>query len=234
MSVLYRLGEVVECEISRRVNRFVVEVLVEGRARRAYLNNTGRLLDYLVEGRRAYCTRSSGKKTEYRLVAVSDRSAAAIVDTRLQATAFEIALARGLLPWLRGCGIARRNAKLRRSLIDYLLECERGLLYLEIKSAVARWKNSYATYPDCPTARGRRHIRDLIDYAREGGLAGIAFIAALPEVEAFRPYSEVDKPIAELLREARRVGVLVKALGVRYDPPTSSVVLDDPDLRVEL
>jgi len=74
----------------------------------------------------------------------------------------------------------------------------------------------------------------LIDYAREGGLAGIAFIAALPEVEAFRSYSEVDEPIAELLREARRVGVLVKALSVHYDPPMSSVVLDDPDLRVEL
>ena len=43
----------------------------------------------------------------------------------------------------------------------------------------------------------------MIDYAREGGLAGIAFIAALPEVEAFRSYSEVDEPIAELLREAR-------------------------------
>lgn len=234
-----RLGEitgVIECRIVKRLNRFVVEILVEGFPSRAHINNTGRLKGLMVEGRKAYCLRNPRKgKTSYRLFAVSEEGgSAALIDTWMQMLFFERALTMEAIPWLNGCRILRRNARLGSSLIDYLLNCSRGVMYLEVKSAVLRGDHVYAMYPDCPTVRGRRHIKELLNHVAGGGLGAFLFIAALPEVRAFKPNSLGDPVFSTLLRKAKEAGVLLKSIGMHYDPSTSAVYLDDPELRVEL
>ncbi len=89
-------------------------------------------------------------------------------------------------------------------------------------------------YPDCPSARGRRHIRGLTEHARTGGNAIILFIAALPGVKAFKPYRAGDPELYELLLEAEELGVVVKALNIIYDTGISTIRLIDADLPVEL
>jgi sugar fermentation stimulation protein A len=222
------------CTIVQRLNRFVVEVLVSGDSTRAYINNTGRLLEYLVEGRRAYCLPfSEPKKTSHRLFAVEDPPGAALIDTRLQMRAFEYAVEQGLIPWLEGYRILRREPTLGDSRLDYLLEGKGSRLYLEIKSAVLR-DGAVAMYPDCPTRRGQRHIRELIQHVKAGGRGTILFLAALPGVRAFRTSPEGDPAIPPLLWEARQVGVEIRSLGMHYAPGLSSVVLDNADLPVLL
>ena len=229
---LLRLPEPVVGEVVARRNRFVVEVVVEGRVERAYMNNTGRLSEYMVAGRRCYCLRKVGGATSLRLIAFEDAGGAALVDTAIQMRAFEEALERGLLPWAP-CRIASRSPRLYSSVLDYLLDCEREPVYAELKSAVLR-DGEYASYPDCPTLRGRRHISDLIAHAQAGGKGLIVFIAALPGVSAFRPYERGDPEVARLLELARRSGVLIKALSMHYRPSTSQVLLDNPDLPVQV
>jgi len=232
---LMRLEGVVRCEVVRRVNRFVVEVLVGGRPFKAYINNTGRLEEYLVRGRGAYCLKTPpGRKTKYRLFAIHNSGLGAIIDTQIQMNAFERALEMGVIPWLEKCRVVRRNTRLGSSLIDYLLECPQGEFYLEVKSAVLRGEGGYAMYPDCPTTRGRRHIREITEHVSRGGLGGVVFIAALPGVSAFKPYEKGDPEIPALLKEAVKKGVLVRALAMYYDPRPSFVTLYNPDLRVEL
>lgn len=212
-----------------------MEITVAGTVARAFVNNTGRLGEYLAAGRRGFCLRNPpGRKTEYRLFAVEDLGLAALVDTQVQMRAFEEAVRRALIPWLRECRIAWRNVRLGDSLIDYLLECRGRSMYLEVKSAVLRGGSRYAMYPDCPTERGRKHLRTLIEHARAGGRAAVLFIAALPHVEAFRAYERGDPEIPRLLRDAANSGVLVKALAMHYDPAKSAVYLSSADLRVEL
>ena len=46
--------DVVECKIVKRLNRFVVEVVVNNKICKAYINNTGRLKDYIVKGTWVY------------------------------------------------------------------------------------------------------------------------------------------------------------------------------------
>ena len=55
---ILRIPSPLECVIIERMNRFVVKVLIEGRMYRAYINNTGRLLDYLVKGRKGFCIKT--------------------------------------------------------------------------------------------------------------------------------------------------------------------------------
>ncbi len=225
----------IECEIVKRVNRFVVEVFINGRIEKAHVNNTGRLSEYMVMGRRAYCIKTRPRKTGYRVFAIEDRKDAALIDTQLQMRAFERCLELKALPWL-DCTNFKRNQRVNSSLIDYLLFCPEPL-YLEVKSAVLRVGDT-SMYPDCPTLRGRKHIAELIrlmETSVAGGCkACVLFIAAVPRVKVFKPNWDVDAVIGKLLIRAKEAGVEIRAINLFYRPHEASVILVNPDLRVSI
>lgn len=231
---ILRIESPVECDIVERINRFVLKIRLKGNYYKAHLNNTGRLYEYLVKGRKGFCVRNEKRgKTDYRLFSIKEGNLGAIIDTQLQMKAFEKSLEMKLIPWLKGCRILKRNAKLGKSLIDYLLKCKGRQVYLEVKSAVLR-REHHAMYPDCPSARGRKHIKELINRVKEGGKAIILFIAALPEIEAFKPNKSADPELYELLVEAYKEGVKIKSIGMFYHPQGSLVYLFNPNLRINL
>ncbi|NIM58043.1 MAG: DNA/RNA nuclease SfsA [Candidatus Aminicenantes bacterium] len=222
------------CRIIERVNRFVVKIQIGDNYYRAHLNNTGRLEEFLIKGRKAICFKK-GKlsKTDCRLFAIEERGFGALIDTQLQMKAFENSVESGLVPWLKECPILRRNEKLSTSLIDYLLDCMGKVIYLEVKSAVLR-EGEYAMYPDCPSLRGQKHIKEITVHVRKGGKGIILFMAALPEVDAFKPNKSADPELYRLLKEAHSSGVEVRAIGLYYNPTDSYVYLYNPDLKVDL
>lgn len=228
-------GEVLHCRVVKRLNRFVVLVEVGGARKRAYINNTGRLLDILAPRRLGYCLRMTpSRRTELRLFAVRDRGAAALIDTRMQEEAFAKLVNKSMIPWLRGCSLVARAPKVGKSRLDYALRCDGVDVLIEIKSAVLRGHGEAAMYPDCPTPRGRRHIAELVSLARKGVMGYVVFIAALPEVRYFTPNDEGDPGIRSLLKAARASGVGVKAIAMHYEPENSIIVLDNADLTVVL
>lgn len=230
---LLSLAKATECYIIQRLNRFVVAVEVQGQKGYAWLNNTGRLHEFLIPGRRAFCLpRQFPGRTSYRLFAIEESGLGALIDTQFQMRAFEQCLERRLLPWLRDACTWKRNVRLNRSVVDYLLQCGEDQVYLEVKSAVLR-QGRYAMYPDCPSARGRRHIQELTEHVRKGGKACIVFIAALPGVEFFRANRLADVELAALLTQAHHAGVEVRAVGMFYAPQHRTVMLSAGDLPVD-
>jgi sugar fermentation stimulation protein A len=229
---LLELSPLIEVKIEKRLNRFVVSV-TKGMGRyRAHINNTGRLEQFLVPGAKGYCLEPRKRgATDFRLIAVADRGAAALIDTQLQMRAFESGVQRGVFPWLEGYNRFRRNHPLGRSLIDYRLEGEQEVLFLEAKSAVLR-EGSAALYPDSPTLRGQKHVRELKALADRGERAAILFIAALPGIEEFRPNRKADPDLYAELRTAAAAGVALRAIGMSVDPAAARVVLYAPELSI--
>ena len=147
--------------------------------------------------------------------------------------AFERALALNLFPWLQGCTRFKRDARLGSSLIDYLVHCGGLTVYLEVKSAVLRM-DSFASYPDCPSLRGQKHILELETHVRRGGKAFVLFLAALPRVKGFRPDKVSDPNLYRFLLAAEKTGLAVKAAGLHFRPQNRSIVFTHPDLPVDL
>jgi len=232
---LLKLEEVSECVVLKRVTRF--SVLVErGGSAVAYLANTGRLEGLLEAGRLGYCVPSKGAKTSLRLVAISvgSKRGAALVDTALQAKAFERAVELGFVAELAECKVASRNPRVGSSVLDYVLGCPAGPLYVELKSAVLLEPDGAASYPDCLSLRGRRHVEELAKLAAAGIGAALVFVAGLPEAKLFRPNARADPLMPVLLKRAAAAGVRLLALSVYFDPSDSAVKLGSPSLRVEL
>lgn len=143
------------------------------------------------------------------------------MDTHLQLRAFERAVS--FIPRLEDCKILRRNIRFGDSILDYLLECGGKALFLEVKSAVLRIGN-HAVYLDCPSSGAKR----------PSNKAMILFIAAVPNVEAFKLNRRIDEDLCELLLEAKDRGVDFTAIAMIYDLASSCICLSDSELAVEL
>ena len=224
---------IIEGEFIERINRFVGLVRINGEVKRSLITNTGRLEEFMVKGRKCFCTPKQGGKTEFILVAFKDKnSKGVIIDTRTQARAFERAIELGLISWLKDYYIKKREVKVGASRLDYLLECKGEEIWIEMKSAVLR-EGEYAMYPDCPSLRGQKHIRELMKLREQGKRAMIVFIGALPDVRRFKPYAKGDPEIAKLLKEANAKGVEIKALSMSL-LPSGEVILERDNLEIEI
>jgi sugar fermentation stimulation protein A len=231
---ILRVEHPLQCKIIERLNRFVVNVQVKGKPSRAHINNTGRLLEFLAKGKKGFCIRAPKKgKTDYRLFAVEVRNLGALIDTQFQMKALEKLVEMNFIPWLQGCRIQRRNPRLGMPILDYLLECSGQATYLEVKSAVLR-DEDYALYPDCPSLRGQRHIRELSLHVKKGGRGTLLFMAALPQIKRFKPNKSADHKLCLLLRKAHASGVKVKSIALYYHPENSFIYTYNTDLEVDL
>ena len=229
---LLRLRGVLECRVWRRVNRFTVEVFVGRRKSRAYLNNTGRLEEFLIRGRKGYCLPGSGR-LPYRLFAMEEGTHGSVVDTALQARAFEEALKRDSLPSLKGYRVRRRNLRTDGALLDYELVRNGKELVVELKSAVLRL-GEFASYPDCPTQRGRKQLEELIRLSGEGRKVALFFMTSLEGIRGILPNGRADPALYHLMLKARKAGVLMLGANILFQPESSSVILLQPDLPVFL
>jgi sugar fermentation stimulation protein A len=173
MKILLKIENYEKGVIIKRLNRFVVKARVKNKNILAHLNNTGRLEDFIKKGEvglflpinadYADSTQTAPTKLKFRLSMIKEiKNIYSVIDTQLQMKCFEIALKKGYISWLKGAKILKRNFRINNSLIDYLIEYKNKKYLLEIKSAVMKYKN-FAMYPDCPSIRGQKHIKELIN-----------------------------------------------------------------------
>jgi sugar fermentation stimulation protein A len=196
----------------RRDNRFRVTVKVDGRPVAAHLPNSGRLTELLTPGRPCWLEPISSprRKTDFDLKLVEYADVLISVDARLPNPLLAEALREGRLVPFQGHTCFKREVSLGESRVDFQLQIPGGLLWIETKS-VTLVEDSLALFPDAPTARGTRHVRELTGAVRNGNKAAIVFVVQRPDARRFAPYEAADPAFAEALRSAANSGVDVHA-----------------------
>jgi sugar fermentation stimulation protein A len=132
------------------------------------------------------------------------------VDARLPNRLLAEALEEERLGPFQGHISFEREVRLGQSRVDFQLQMPSGLIWIEIKS-VTLVEHSLALFPDAPTARGTRHVRELIEAVRDGDRAAIIFVIQRPDARRFAPYDAADPGFGEALRGAADSGVDVRA-----------------------
>jgi len=119
-----------------------------------------------------------------------------------------------------------------KSRLDFLLRGE-GLppALVEVKS-VTLCVNGKGLFPDAPTVRGARHLRELMRAVKEGYRAYAVFIAQRSDIRTISPNRETDPGFADALKEAQRNGV--RLLGFSCSVTPEEIVFDPSGLPVIL
>ena len=188
-----------------RPNRFVAQVLVDGREETVHVKNTGRCRELLLPGAAVLLERSCNpaRKTAYDLVTVR-KAGLGWVNIDAQAPN---AIAR---EWLdtQGFKLIRPEYTYGSSRIDFYMERAEERWLLEVKGCTLE-REGIGYFPDAPTERGVKHLRELTAAAAEGYHAALAFVIQMNGITSVLPNTETHPAFAEALAEAEAAGVKV-------------------------
>ena len=193
-----------------RPNRFVAYVEQAGRREICHVKNTGRCRELLVPGAELYVQRSDNpaRKTPLDLISVKKGEQWVNMDSQ--------APNRVTAEWLKAGGLGTKELLLRpeykygNSRFDFYLEADGRRAFMEVKGVTLE-EDGIARFPDAPTERGVKHIRELISCLEDGCDAYIFFVIQMKGVRALEPNDRTHPAFGEALREAARKGVQVLA-----------------------
>ena len=203
-------SNIVKGRFLARPNRFIAQVELDGREEICHVKNTGRCRELLIPGAEVWCERSDKptRKTKYDLVAVRKASRLINMDSQApNAAAREWLEAGGLEPF----DVVRPEQTFGDSRFDFYLERQGRGMYLEVKGVTLE-EDGVCRFPDAPTQRGAKHLRELMAVRSQGLDAAVLFVIQMSPVAYMEPNDRTDLAFGRALREAAAAGVQVLAV----------------------
>ena len=206
-----------------RPNRFIAHIEIDGQMQICHVKNTGRCRELLPPRAKVWCQESTNpnRKTEYDLIAVQKGDRLINMDSQ----APNIAAGE----WLRSGGLGpieqvKAETVHGDSRFDFSFVKDGTLCFLEVKGVTLE-TDGVCAFPDAPTERGAKHLRGLIQAAREGYGAYVLFVIQMSDVKYLHPNDATDPVFAAALREAAENGVTILAMDCGVTPDTMNLRL---------
>ena len=217
-----------------RPNRFIAEVEVDGNLEIAHVPNTGRCKELLVENAIVWLKPSDNpnRKTKFSLHFVENKGVLVSLYSQQANSIVYDAVVEGKIKELLGYNHHQREKSVDNSRIDIYLENSNGdSCFVEVKG-VTLIIDGEARFPDAPTERGAKHLKELIKLKKEGNRCCVFFLIQHPAGEFFRPNWENDPIFSQTLNEAYAEGVEI--LVYRCDNQLSGIELIPEPLDFDL
>ena len=219
--------QVIPGRFIRRPNRFIAQVETADGIQTVHVKNTGRCRELLVPGATVYLERGTnpGRKTPYDLIAVEKGDLLINMDSQAPNKVFgEWAAAGGFLP---GITAIRSEYVYGDSRLDFCIETEKGPHLVEVKGVTLEEKGC-ARFPDAPTERGIKHIRELQRAAETGLDTTLFFVVQFQNAHSVAPNDDTHPAFGEALREAVAHNVKVCAFDCLVTPDSLSIRREVP------
>ena len=217
-----RYGTVIPGRFVDRPNRFVAHVETAEGLQTVHVKNTGRCRELLLPGAAVYLERgtSPARKTAFDLIAVEKGDRLVNMDAQAPNKVFgEWVGSGGFLPEVTA---VRPEFTFGESRLDFCLETPQGPCLVEVKGVTLE-EGGEARFPDAPTERGVKHIRELRRAAEAGLGAVLFFVVQMENVRSVAPNDETHPAFGAALREAVSRGVRVCAWDCAVTPESIAI-----------
>lgn len=211
-----------EATFLSRPNRFIAKVSLAGQEVVCHVKNTGRCRELLIPGATVYIQAADNpqRKTAYDLIAVRKGSRLINMDASAPNQLFgEWARAGKFLP---NPTLVKAEAKRGASRLDFYVESAQRRAWVEVKGVTLE-ENGHARFPDAPTERGIKHLRELESCVQDGYEAYAVFIIQMEGMTDFSPNWATHAAFGEALVHAAANGVQVLALDCTVTPDCLSI-----------
>lgn len=199
-----------------RPNRFVAHVEIDGDVQIVHVKNTGRCRELLPEGAQVWCEISDNphRKTKYDLICVQKGDRLINMDSQAPNAAVG--------EWLRSGGFGevsqvRPEVKYGSSRFDFAFQKDGKPCFMEVKGVTLE-NDGICAFPDAPTLRGAKHLRELTQAAQAGYGAYVLFVIQMENVRYLHPNDTTDPEFGAALRQAAQAGVTVLAMDCSVTP----------------
>lgn len=186
-----------------RLNRFVAIVYIDGREESVHVKNTGRCRELLIPGAEVILseTDNPARRTRYDLIAAY-KQGLGLVNIDSQAPNQVVK------EWLLSQGFEKVQPEYSfgESRLDFYLEKGERKILIEVKGCTLEI-DGIGYFPDAPTERGCKHLRELAKAAKSGYECYVAFVIQMPGVEKVLPNAKTDPMFEKAFNEAIASGV---------------------------
>lgn len=199
-----------EARFLSRPNRFIAHIEVNGQEEVCHVKNTGRCKELLLPG----CTifvqhhENEKRKTKYSLIAVQKGDLLINMDSQAPNKVVQ--------EWLQE-QLPFGEMKLLKpeythgdSRFDFYLETENRKMFIEVKGVTLE-ENGVVKFPDAPTERGVKHVRELSELVQNGYECAVVFVVQMEGMKYFTPNWKTHAEFGEALQKARKAGVKIYA-----------------------
>jgi sugar fermentation stimulation protein A len=223
----------------RRYQRFLADVrLADGQEVTLHCPNTGRMTGCAEPDWGVWFSVSDNPKRKYSRsweLSESDAGYFIGVNTARANALVAAAIQSGVIGELQGYGVLRQEVRYgeENSRIDLLLEQGTAAdCYIEVKSVTLLGWDAHPElaaagvgfFPDAPSARASKHLRELIRMKEAGVRAVILFCVQHTGIREVRPATHIDPSYSALLAEAHQAGVELLAYGADISPQAIHLV----------
>ena len=181
-----------------RPNRFIAHVELDGSVETVHVKNTGRCRELLVPGCTVYLEKGTNPNRK---------------------TAYD------LIAVEKGSSLINMDAQAPNKVFA---EWAEGRLHLVEVKGVTLEENGNALFPDAPTERGVKHIRELQRAAETGLDAVLFFVVQIRDIHSVAPNDATHPAFGEALREAAAHGVRVLAFDCDVTPDSLKIRREVP------
>ena len=205
---------ITKAKFIKRPNRFIAEVEIDGQREIVHVKNTGRCIELLLPGCEVWLTApgTPDRKTKYDLVAVrKDNGILFNIDSQAPNKVVKEWLA------LQSYDVVIPEYTYGDSRIDFYMERGSQKYLMEVKGCTLE-VDGVGYFPDAPTERGVKHIRELIKAKEAGYTAILAFVIQMDGVSEVRPNVDTHPEFGTALEEAKKAGVEVWFLKCHVEP----------------
>ena len=204
-----------------RPNRFIAHIEINGKEEICHVKNTGRCRELLRPGAQVWCldALSPSRKTRYDLIAVQKGHRLINMDSQAPNTAAKEFLAGGGLGAIENLRPETRHGNSR---FDFAFTKDGKQCFLEVKGVTLE-NDGVCAFPDAPTERGVKHLKELTALAKEGYGAYVLFVIQMADVAYLHPNDSTDPAFGAALREAAAAGVQVLAYDCAVTPDSMTI-----------
>ncbi|MDZ7777007.1 MAG: DNA/RNA nuclease SfsA [Bacteroidales bacterium] len=210
----------------KRYKRFLADVTLDsGEVVTAHCTNSGSMKTCLEEGAEVFLTHHNDpkRKTQYTWEMIKiDGDWVGINTNHPNRIAFE-AIRNNEIAELRGYSTVKREVKQGRSRIDIYAANGDEECFIEVKNVTMK-EGRYALFPDAVTARGKKHLEELILARGQGYRTVMLYVVQRMDVDIFGPARAIDPGYAAKLDEALAKGVEIIAVQARVTPQEIKIV----------
>ena len=215
-----KYNNIVKGEFIDRPNRFIANVLINNNLEICHVKNTGRCKELLIKGSTVCLQKSDNpnRKTKYDLIAVQKGDRLINMDSQIvNYVALEF------IPNLfDNIKLIKPEYKYGNSRFDIYVENDTDKMFIEVKGVTLE-NDGVVSFPDAPTERGVKHLKELQKAVTEGYKAYVLFVIQMSDVKYFEPNSKTHPEFALELKKAKDNGVVPLAYDCAIAPDSIEI-----------
>jgi len=211
---IYTIGKGEVGRFVDRPNRFVANIKVNNEILLCHVHDSGRIRELLYENNKVKIKKASNiknRKTLYDVISafVDDGEEILINSSFHRHISQNIILDKEISPFGKIDNL-QAEVKYGKSRIDFLLKRKLNKnsdekIWVEVKG-VSLSVDKTAMFPDAPSERATKHLKELIELKKNGDRAAVLFLI-FRDSDFFRPKYETDPKFAVTFYEAIEKGV---------------------------